>query len=331
MPQPSVARKKIVDQLVLEKTQMKAFLRPRFDAFGGSTHLQLGLLTLFLGILRMTSLLFSCIFHLVSEIVLSNHGTFGAREQRTEGRDRPTDCHDVVGTSCSESIFSNACNSSSKDSYFRGGYLYHACCCRSLRVCMSAGFPWGMPPYFMTEGFAPTFASMPASSPVMSVPPPVVHTLPHVEDTIYHSEPSEGPDVYEKMDERKDQFLDLRKELKTLRGKELFGKSVVELCLVPNVKILVKFKVPDFEKYEGNTCPLSHLVMYARKMSTQTNNDKLLIHYFQDSLTGVMLRWYMGLNSASIHTFNDLGEDFVKQYKYNVDMAPDRDQLRSMS
>jgi hypothetical protein len=39
----------------------------------------------------------------------------------------------------------------------------------------------------------------------------------------------------------------------------------------------------------------------------------------------------MGLNSASIHTFNDLGEDFVKQYKYNVDMAHDRDQLRSMS
>ena len=39
----------------------------------------------------------------------------------------------------------------------------------------------------------------------------------------------------------------------------------------------------------------------------------------------------MGLDSASIRTFNDLGEAFVKQYKYNVNMAPDRDQLRSMS
>ncbi|KAI5425578.1 hypothetical protein KIW84_031403 [Lathyrus oleraceus] len=62
------------------------------------------------------------------------------------------------------------------------------------------GFPCGMPPNFVSEGFAPTFASMPASSLVMYVPPPVVHTLPRVEDTIYHSEPSEGPDVYEKMD-----------------------------------------------------------------------------------------------------------------------------------
>ena len=85
------------------------------------------------------------------------------------------------------------------------------------------------------------------------------------------------------------------------------------MCLVTNGKTPVKFKVPDFfKKYKGNTCLLSHLVMYARKMSTQTDNDQLLIHYFQDNLTGVALRWYMGLDSASIRTFNDLGEAFVK-------------------
>jgi hypothetical protein len=134
---------------------------------------------------------------------------------------------------------------------------------------MPTGFPWEMPPNFMPEGPAPTFASMPASSPVLVIPPLVVHTMPRVDDTIYHSEPSEGPDVHEKMDAMNDQFLELRKELKTLRGKDLFGKSAAELCLVPNVKIPVKFKVPDFEKYKGNTCPLSHLVMYDRKMSTQ--------------------------------------------------------------
>ena len=34
------------------------------------------------------------------------------------------------------------------------------------------GFPWGMPPNFMPEGPAPTFASMPTSSPALAVPPP---------------------------------------------------------------------------------------------------------------------------------------------------------------
>ena len=39
----------------------------------------------------------------------------------------------------------------------------------------------------------------------------------------------------------------------------------------------------------------------------------------------------MGLDSTQIQTFNDLGEAFVRQYKYNVDMAPDIDQLSVMS
>jgi hypothetical protein len=39
----------------------------------------------------------------------------------------------------------------------------------------------------------------------------------------------------------------------------------------------------------------------------------------------------MGLDGNKIRTFNDLGEAFIRQYKYNLDMAPDRDQLRAMS
>ena len=65
-------------------------------------------------------------------------------------------------------------------------------------------------------------------------------------------------------------------------------------------------------------------------MSTHTDDQRLLIHFFQDSLTGAALKWYMSLDSANINTFNDLGEAFVKQYKYNLGMAHDRDQLRAM-
>ena len=123
----------------------------------------------------------------------------------------------------------------------------------------------------------------------------------------------------------------MQKEMKSLSGKELFGENISDLCLVPNVKVPVKFKVPDFEKYKGDSCPRSNLVMYARKMSTHTEDQRMLIHYFRDSLTGVALRWYMSLDNTNIHNFNDLGEAFVKQYRYNLEMAPDRDQLKSMS
>ena len=39
----------------------------------------------------------------------------------------------------------------------------------------------------------------------------------------------------------------------------------------------------------------------------------------------------MGLDSGTVQTFQDLSKAFITQYKYNLDMAPDRDQLRAMS
>jgi len=71
--------------------------------------------------------------------------------------------------------------------------------------------------------------------------------------------------------------------------------------------------------------------MYARKMSVEADNDQLLIHYFQDSLIGAASTWYIGLDSANIRTFVDLSEAFVNQYNYNVDMAPDREELQAMT
>ncbi|KAI5410512.1 hypothetical protein KIW84_055862 [Lathyrus oleraceus] len=311
MPQSFVAWKKIVDHIVLEKTQMKASFETEIRRFEGTKlthqynthanhskimeHLEQENRALKDEIARLTTMM---------ESVLAAQSEFSPTSAT------PPPQRTVISEVATSTIPATAAH---------------------LAPNMHAGFPWGMPPNFVPEGFAPTFASMLASSLVMYMPPLVMHTLPRMEDTIYHFEPSEGPDVCEKMDEMKDQFLELCKELKTLRGKDMFGKSVTELFLVPNVKIPMKFKVSDFEKYKGNTCPPSHLVMYARKMSTQTDNDQLLFHYFQGSLIGATLRWYMGLDSASIRTLNDLGEAFVKQYKYNVDMAPDRDQLRSLS
>src|ERR1044072_8585888 len=103
-----------------------------------------------------------------------------------------------------------------------------------------------------------------------------------------------------------EQFDKMQKELKALKGKELFGDNVNDLCLVPNVKVSAKFKVPYFEKYKGNSCPPDHLMMYLRRMSIHIEYQCLVIHFFQDSLIGGALKWYMNLDNGDIHTFNDL-------------------------
>ena len=134
----------------------------------------------------------------------------------------------------------------------------------------------------------------------MSVPPLVVHVVPYVEEPVFHADQSETVGFYERIDEFQDHFQAIQKEIQALRGKDLFGKNAHDLCLVPNVKIPHKFRVPDFEKYKGNSYPLSHRVIYTCKMSTHTNNHQLLIYYFQDNLVGATLKWYMGLDNTQI-------------------------------
>ena len=53
-----------------------------------------------------------------------------------------------------------------------------------------------------------------------------------------------------------------------------------ELILVPDLIIPQKFKVPEFDKYDGIECPKIHLATYYHKMVGYTHDEKLLIHVF---------------------------------------------------
>lgn len=71
--------------------------------------------------------------------------------------------------------------------------------------------------------------------------------------------------------------------------------------------------------------------MYCRKMASYIDNNDLLIHCFQDSLSRASLDWYMGLERTKIRSWRDLSEAFLKQYKYNHYMAPTRLQLQNQA
>jgi len=95
----------------------------------------------------------------------------------------------------------------------------------------------------------------------------------------------------------------LEERLRAIEGNKSYGfGDVVGLSLVPDVVIPHKFKVPDFEKYRGTTCPKSHITMYYRKMTGHTHDEKLFIHFFQDSLVGAALNWCMHLEPNHIHS-----------------------------
>lgn len=84
----------------------------------------------------------------------------------------------------------------------------------------------------MPTGYRPQNAEAPVVSIVMFVPSPVVHTTPYNEENIYHAAPSEVVGVDERLEEFQDQFLEMQREINAFRGKDLFGKTASELCLV---------------------------------------------------------------------------------------------------
>lgn len=114
---------------------------------------------------------------------------------------------------------------------------------------------------------------------------------------------------------------DLDKSLRSMEG--FITLRLDDMCLVPNLVMPQKFKVPNIEKYKGVSCPRHHLVMFYQKMTSYTHDNKLIIHYFLDSLSGTSLSWYVKLESTHIQSWEDLANSFLKHYKYNLDMAPD--------
>ncbi|KAA3474685.1 Gag-pro-like protein [Gossypium australe] len=103
-----------------------------------------------------------------------------------------------------------------------------------------------------------------------------------------------------------------------------------KLNLVPSLVLPPKFKMPEFEKYNGTSCPEAHITMFCRRMTGYVNNDQLLIHCFQDSLTGVAAKWYNQLSCTQIKSWKDLAQAFMKHYGHVTDIAPDRITLQNM-
>ncbi|GMI95698.1 hypothetical protein HRI_003239100 [Hibiscus trionum] len=59
-------------------------------------------------------------------------------------------------------------------------------------------------------------------------------------------------------------------------------------------------------------------------MSMYLDNEKLLIHCFQDILVGSVARWYSQLSRVNIKSWKDLSRSFSEQYNHVSDMVPTR-------
>jgi len=72
----------------------------------------------------------------------------------------------------------------------------------------------------------------------------------------------------------REKFDHIEERMRIIEGGRNYAfANMAELCLVPDVVIPPKFKVSDFDKYKGTTCPKNHLRMYYRKMGAYANDE----------------------------------------------------------
>ncbi|XP_070005598.1 uncharacterized protein [Nicotiana sylvestris] len=89
----------------------------------------------------------------------------------------------------------------------------------------------------------------------------------------------------------------------------------------------ISFKTPKFEKYDGHGDPIAHLKRYCNRLRGAGEKEELLMDYFRESLVRIASELYMDQDISRWHIWDDLARDFVRQFQYNVDIAPDRNSL----
>ena len=73
----------------------------------------------------------------------------------------------------------------------------------------------------------------------------------------------------------------IEERMRAIKWNNLYDPiKATEMCLMPNMVIPKKFRVPKFVKYTGTQCPITHLRTYCNKMAEVVHDEKLLIHFF---------------------------------------------------
>ena len=127
-----------------------------------------------------------------------------------------------------------------------------------------------------------------------------------------------------KMMERIDQIEQLIKKSRREDAMDLHS-----LSLFPNARVPPKFKMLTLDKFDGTSCLKAHLKMYTRALQPLGTTEELLAQMFQNTLTRAALRWFLSLEDSKTRTWEDIDNEFYRQYKYNTEVDITRRDLET--
>ncbi|RVW71175.1 hypothetical protein CK203_054405 [Vitis vinifera] len=91
-----------------------------------------------------------------------------------------------------------------------------------------------------------------------------------------------------------------------------------------------KFRMPDIERYTGIGCPRLHLRLYSTVMRAHGLDEPQMITLFPLSLSGAAQRWFSSLEASRRRTWDDLAQEFLRQFSFNTVVDVSRRELEAL-
>ena len=99
---------------------------------------------------------------------------------------------------------------------------------------------------------------------------------------------------------------------------------------VPVASLPAKFRMPDIERYTGIGCPRLHLRLYSTMMRAHGLDEPQMITLFPLSLSGAAQRWFASLEASRRRTWDDLAQEFLRQFSFNTVVDVSRRELEAL-
>ena len=106
----------------------------------------------------------------------------------------------------------------------------------------------------------------------------------------------------------------LEKALRIVQGADHQSYQFRDLYYFLEAVLPSKFRIPDFDKYNGRGYPVAHLKAYCGDLAQLQADKRLSIRLFQKSLTGPTLKWFPRLTWPP----SRLGTTFPRRSRSNT-------------
>ncbi|WKA12991.1 hypothetical protein VitviT2T_030331 [Vitis vinifera] len=151
-------------------------------------------------------------------------------------------------------------------------------------------------------------------------PPPPVPAVHQASPYVLHGHSEIAPPVVAQVVVADDTHARMDHIEQCMRQMRVSDGSVVwdDFGGMPVASLPAKFRMPDIERYTGIGCPRLHLRLYSTVMRAHGLDEPQMITLFPLSLSGAAQRWFASLESSRRRTWDDLAQEFLRQFSFNT-------------